>query len=137
MLAVATPVAVTHHGALVELKMGSEAWAFEAEEALALAAMLRDEGRAARRIAQLAPQIRTRGVLTDAAAPRWRQGRWEKIAERLSLRHVRVACEGREVAMYVRKARAGLPFLAAFEIAGWLRIHGKMAQAFAGVVRKV
>lgn len=128
---------VSHEGELVGLAFGATKFTMEFDLALRVSAMLMVEGRIARRIvlgvnATRFPSLRSMGVLTDLNAVKKRQGRWNKLAERLKSQDVSVANNGKVVRLCYGAIRIDMPWDAALSIAQHLRIHGRIAKSNAG-----
>lgn len=127
----ATQVEVSRVGELVILQVGNVIRSMEFERAIKLAAQMQAAGKLAKRVAgDDSHRYRMAGTMTDAAAPPAKQGRFQQLPERV--RDVGAHPVGTLVQVRMGSERFDMDYNAAFQIAQWLRVHGKMARNEAG-----
>lgn len=126
-------VSVENQGELVILKISQVTWTLEFVVALELAAMIKREARYAKACAgDEGVRRHVSGVLHDAAAEQKRPARATRLPASLKARDIEVKAEGQVVKVRLGDRSLGLPYVAAPQIAQWLRIRGKMARNAAG-----
>jgi hypothetical protein len=126
-------VSVENEGELVILMISGMTWSLDFVVALELAAMMKREARYAKASAgDEGVRRHVAGVLHDAAAERKHSGRAKRLPERLKARNISVNAEGSIVKVRLGTSVLGIPYVAAPQIAQWLRIRGKIARNSAG-----
>jgi len=116
-------------GELVVVAIASFSCTLEFQDAIGLSAMIRREARYAKASSGDRSRLHSSiGILSDAAAQKWRQARWRKLPEQLKLKKLFVRHAGAMVTINIGRQGMTMPYNAAFEIAQQLRVYGKLAR---------
>jgi hypothetical protein len=126
-------VAVNAFNTLVIVRLGGEAFSFEFDQALQIAAEMKYQAR----VAKLSTGNHERGiyclgVLSDAEAKVRRPFKMIRVPQLLLAKAIRLGTEGALVTLTVKGRTAKLDWASARELSQWIRIRGKEAKRNAG-----